>query len=73
VINIGANVSQAHRFHRIGYSVFLFDYRGFGQSEGAFPTEAQVYEDAEAAWNYLTQTRNISPNQIVIYGHSIDS
>lgn len=69
--NIGANVSQALQFHQLGYSVFLFDYRGFGQSDGAFPTEAQVYEDGQAAWNYLTQERKIPPSQIVIYGHSL--
>ena len=70
-INIGANVSQALQFHKLGYSIFLFDYRGFGQSEGAFPSESQLYEDAQAAWNYLTQTRQILPNRIVIYGHSV--
>lgn len=70
-VNIGANVSQALQFQKLGYSVFLFDYRGFGQSEGEFPTEAQVYEDAEAAWNYLTQVRKVSPKRIVIYGHSV--
>ncbi len=70
-VNIGANVSQALQFHQLGYSVFLFDYRGFGQSEGAFPTESQVYEDAQIAWDYLTQERKIPGNQIIIYGHSI--
>lgn len=70
-VNIGANITQARQFQRLGYSIFLFDYRGFGQSEGAFPTESQVYEDAETVWNYLTQERNIPANKIIIYGHSI--
>jgi uncharacterized protein len=70
-MNIGSNVSQALQFHKLGYTIVLFDYRGFGQSEGDFPTEAQVYEDSQAAWNYLTQTQQISPSKIVIYGHSI--
>jgi uncharacterized protein len=70
-VNIGANVSQARQFHKLGYSILLIDYRGFGQSEGDFPTELQVYEDAQAAWNYLTQDRKMSAKQIVIYGHSI--
>lgn len=70
-INIGANVSQALQFQKLGYSIFLFDYRGFGQSEGDFPTEPQLYEDAQAAWNYLTQARKIPSNRIVIYGHSV--
>ena len=72
-INIGANVSQALQFQKLGYSIFLFDYGGFGQSEGDFPTEPQLYEDAQAAWNYLTQARKIPSNRIVIYGHSVGS
>ena len=72
-INIGANVSQALQFHELGYSVFLFDYRGFGQSPGNFPNETQVYQDAQIAWDYLTQQREIAPQEIVIYGHSIGS
>ena len=70
-INIGANVSQALQFQKLGYSIFLFDYRDFGQSDGDFPTEPQLYEDAQAAWNYLTQARKIPSNRIVIYGHSV--
>ena len=70
-INVSVNITQAKQFYELGYSVFLFDYRGFGQSKGDFPTESQVYEDAQAAWQYLTQTREISPSNIIIYGHSI--
>lgn len=70
-INIGANVWQAGRFHHLDLSVLLIDYRGYGRSQGAFPSEAQVYEDAAIAWDYLTQTRNIPPERIFIYGHSL--
>ncbi|TAG89911.1 MAG: alpha/beta fold hydrolase [Oscillatoriales cyanobacterium] len=70
-LNVGANVEHANRFHRLGLSVFLIDYRGYGKSQGEFPTESQVYEDAELAWNYLVKQRGINPNQIYIYGHSL--
>lgn len=70
-INIGANVAHAQRFHNMGFSVLLIDYRGYGQSEGAFPTEASVYQDAAVAWDHLVQQRQINPNQIFIYGHSL--
>ena len=69
--NVGATVSQSQRFHQLGLSVFVFDYRGYGRSQGSFPTEAQVYEDTQAAWNYLTQGRQIQPKQIFLYGHSL--
>lgn len=69
--NIGANIGPAYRFHKLGFSVFMIDYRGYGQSEGGFPTEAQVYEDTKTAWNYLTQERQIPAEQIFLYGHSL--
>lgn len=67
-INIGANVAHANRFHQLGFSVLLIDYRGYGRSEGKFPTESRVYQDAETAWNYLVKQR---PSEIFIYGHSL--
>lgn len=70
-INVGANVNHANRFHRMGFSVFLFDYRGYGRSEGAFPTENSVYQDAKRAWQYLVEERQIPPEQIYLYGHSL--
>ncbi|MGD8296465.1 MAG: alpha/beta fold hydrolase [Desulfobacterales bacterium] len=70
-LNIGANVSHARRFKELGFSVLLISYRGYGQSDGEFPTEAQVYADAEAAWRYLIKQRKIKPGDIFIYGHSL--
>ena len=69
--NVGANVEHAYRFHRLGLSVFVMDYRGYGKSQGDFPSESQVYEDAQLAWDYLVKQRGINPNQIYIYGHSL--
>jgi len=69
--NVGANVEHANRFHRLGLSVFLIDYRGYGKSQGDFPSESQVYEDAQLAWDYLVKQRGVNPNQIYIYGHSL--
>ncbi|MBW3585233.1 MAG: lysophospholipase [Cyanobacteria bacterium 0813] len=69
--NVGANVEHANRFHRLGLSVLVIDYRGYGKSQGDFPSESQVYEDAQLAWDYLVKQRGVNPNQIYIYGHSL--
>jgi pimeloyl-ACP methyl ester carboxylesterase len=69
--NIGANVNHARRLKNLGFSVLLVSYRGYGRSEGDFPTKRQVYRDAEAAWNYLVKKRGLPPDQIYIYGHSL--
>ena len=70
-INMGANIAHANRFHQLGFSVLLIDYRGYGRSEGTFPTEARVYQDAATAWDYLVHQQRIQPSQIFIYGHSL--
>ena len=70
-LNIGANITHARRFHQMGFSVFLISYRGYGKSDGTFPTEAQVYADAQAAWTYLIEQKGIDPKAIFIYGHSL--
>lgn len=69
--NLGDLVNRAARLHQCGAAVFLIDYRSYGHSWGVFPSEVSVYEDAAAAWQYLTRTRQIAPNQIVLYGQSI--
>lgn len=69
--NISANLEHAQRFHRLGFSVLLIDYRGYGKSKGDFPTESSVYQDADSAWNYLVNNLKISASNITIYGHSL--
>ncbi|MEG4899572.1 MULTISPECIES: alpha/beta hydrolase [unclassified Microcoleus] len=69
--NIGANITQSYRFRQLGFSVLLIDYRGYGRSQGSFPSEARIYEDAETAYNYLVKQRQLSPSEIFLYGHSM--
>ncbi|WP_430684039.1 alpha/beta hydrolase [Leptolyngbya sp. AN02str] len=64
-------LARVSAFRQLGFSVLVFDYRGYGLSTGAFPSESQVYEDSQAAWNYLRNVRQIPPEQIVIYGESL--
>jgi uncharacterized protein len=70
-VNIGKEAERASLFHKLGLSILLIDYRGFGKSSGDFPSEAQVYEDAEAAWQYLIQKQKTRPEEIFVYGHSL--
>ncbi len=72
-VNIGVNAEHAARFHSLGMSVLLVDYRGYGRSEGTFPSEQSVYADAEAMWKHLVEDRDIEPKNIFIYGHSLGS
>ena len=69
--NNGDVVDNAAIFHQLGLSVLLIDYRGYGKSSPTFPNETIVYQDASSAWQYLTETRQIKPNNIFVYGHSL--
>jgi len=68
--NISHRLESIRLFHRLGLSVFIFDYRGFGQSTGS-PTEQGTYSDAEAAWAYLTNTRGLDARGIIVFGRSL--
>ncbi|MDY7012296.1 MAG: alpha/beta fold hydrolase [Cyanobacteriota bacterium] len=69
--NVSENLEQAYRWVKLGFNVFLFDYRGYGRSEGPFPNEQRVYEDAQVALDYLLERREIDPREIIVYGHSL--
>jgi len=68
--NISHRIESLHQFHRMGLSTLIFDYRGYGQSEGE-PTEEGTYLDAEAAWNYLTTVRGFQPKEVILLGRSL--
>ncbi|MEN8179236.1 MAG: alpha/beta hydrolase [Pseudomonadota bacterium] len=68
--NISHRLESLQLFHQLGLAVFIFDYRGYGNSEGQ-PTEAGIYQDAEAAWSYLTDIRGIPSGEILLFGRSL--
>jgi pimeloyl-ACP methyl ester carboxylesterase len=68
--NVSTNIGDIAPLRELGYSILMVDYRGYGESQGAFPSEKRVYEDAEDAWHYL-RSRRIDPANIFIYGHSL--
>lgn len=71
--NIGyvREIEHAQGFHGMGFNLLMVDYRGYGKSSGGPPSEAKMYEDAEAAWNYLIKQRGLAPQRTFIYGHSL--
>ncbi|MGC9525125.1 MAG: alpha/beta hydrolase [Limnospira sp.] len=56
----------------LGFSVFAYDYPGYGLSGGK-PSVAGTYRAIDAAYNYLTETLNVPPDRIVVYGRSVGS
>lgn len=66
-----ANRADVYKFlHDTPANVLAMEYRGYGRSEGA-PSEAGLYSDADASYQYLTQTRQIVPGTIISFGQSL--
>jgi len=59
-----------NEFVNAGFSVFAYDYRGFGTSTGK-PTEKGSYEDADAAYDYLTTQLHVPGNRVISMGRSL--
>jgi hypothetical protein len=55
---------------RAGFSVFAYDYEGYGTSEGK-PSEKATYEDEAAAYEYLAVKLKTPPDRIIIFGRSV--
>ncbi len=58
------------QLNALGFSVFAYDYRGYGASEGT-PTEENTYQDINAAYEYLTTELSVPPTRIIAYGRSL--
>lgn len=56
--------------HNLGANCFIFDYRGYGQSEGK-PNEKGTYVDAVAAYRWLKEEKEVPSDRIVIFGRSL--
>jgi uncharacterized protein len=67
--DVRGSAHRMRRMHELGFSVLGVDYRGFGRSTAALPSEAMAYEDAAAAWDWLGRQRPGAPRYI--FGHSL--
>ncbi|OCB69927.1 alpha/beta hydrolase [Flavobacterium piscis] len=58
-------------YTRLGYDIFILDYRSFGKSEGEIENEEQLNKDVSVV--YETLTKRYPENKIIITGYSIGS
>ncbi|MEO1392404.1 MAG: alpha/beta hydrolase [Cyanobacteria bacterium J06634_5] len=68
--DLGSILPNLQLLRDAGYSVFAYDYPGYGHSTGK-PTEGGTYRAIEAAYAYLTTELKIAPETIVAYGQSV--
>ncbi|MDE2593477.1 MAG: alpha/beta hydrolase [Burkholderiales bacterium] len=68
--NISAHWRFAQWLPQHGYNLFAFDYRGYGTSQGR-PNVKGVFEDSNAAINYVRQRPDVNPDKLIIFGQSL--
>ncbi len=57
-------------YHRLGYSVLLPEYRGYGRSDGK-PSQRAICSDARRFYDALTQRPDVDASRIVFHGRSL--
>jgi len=68
--NMSHRLDNVKRLLDHGLRVLIFDYRGYGRSEGK-PSERGIYLDGAAAFDFLVNVKGISPHDIVLFGRSL--
>nr|QBK92390.1 MAG: fermentation-respiration switch protein [Pithovirus LCPAC401] len=58
------------RYYEWNYSIFMMEYRGYGECEGT-PKENLIYEDAMSTYKYVVDHLKYSKNKIILYGTSL--
>jgi fermentation-respiration switch protein FrsA (DUF1100 family) len=68
--NLSYGFEVAGNLRKLGVSVFLFDYRGYGKSDGS-PNGKGIMLDAEAAYTYVTRELHVTPSRLILLGESL--
>lgn len=68
--NITAHLKMVSFFPYHGVNLFMFDYRGYGESEGS-PERKGVYEDSLSAVRYVLSRHDVSRNSVFLLGQSL--
>lgn len=68
--NVSTHLRATWWLPHYGYNVFMFDYRGYGRSQGKATLEG-LHQDVSAAMNYVFTKLPIDKDKVVIYGQSL--
>jgi len=68
--NMTHRLDTINILNELGLNCFIFDYRGYGSSQGK-PSERGTYLDVEAAYKWLTEKKKIPSQNIILFGRSL--
>ncbi len=68
--DLGMMIPYLEDYYQMGFSVFAWDYRGYGKSTGK-PREKNVFQDLDVLYDYLVNTAKVPPERIILHGRSL--
>lgn len=68
--NISTHFQAVAWLAREGFNVFVFDYRGYGQSDGE-PNKDGIQDDAVAAVRWVRGRPDVDPDRLIFFGQSL--
>ena len=68
--NISGRLESVGLLRSMGFSVLVYDYGGYGNSTGN-ASEKRCYADARAMWKWLTETKGVPADKILLFGRSL--
>lgn len=68
--DLGTDLNALKELRDLGFSVFAYDYNGYGTSAGT-PSESNAYADVDATYDYVTGNLRVAPERIIAYGRSL--
>jgi fermentation-respiration switch protein FrsA (DUF1100 family) len=71
--DLGHLAPLLQQFHRTGFSVLSYDYRGYGLSTGGPASAKGAYRDLQAVYRYAVEELGIQPDRLILLGRSVGS
>jgi fermentation-respiration switch protein FrsA (DUF1100 family) len=68
--NISHRIPIIRELQRRKFNVLMFDYRGYGRSEGS-PDEEGIYKDGRAVFDYALKLPEVDPRRVILWGTSL--
>jgi len=68
--NISHRLQTVQLLHDLDLNIFLYDYRGYGLSDGS-PSEENTYQDALAAYHWLLEQKATDSSSLFVFGRSL--
>ena len=68
--NLSHRLDNIQRLLPLNLNIFIFDYRGYGKSEGE-PDEKGIYKDSQAAYNKILELEGVTVNSLFLFGRSL--